>query len=240
MQRTLIVALVMSSLASVTPSAAATPADTAGSASLVGARASLLRGGPMGELLSVYVPRGAGEIQRLLDEARGSQRAAASEIDGARRLATAADDRARIMKEELDASQVRLDVAKRANDGAARNQLTATYARQLQERDYLLRLREAMRADGDRLEAERTAAASRIRALELEQQVASRSTEFAVTPPGPEQLRQYRELLHQMLDAQVLAADRSQEAMSKRRLVALRRLRQLEALSKLSNQPSLR
>ena len=233
-QRTLIVVVAMCGVTFVTAARAQVRADTAGSAALVGARSSLLRGGAMGELLSVYVPRGAGEIQRLLDEARASQRSAANEIDGVRRLATAAEDRARIMKEELDASQVRLDVAKRGNDAAARAQLTATYTRQLQERDYLLRLREAMRADGDRLEAERTAAAARIRALELEQQVASRSTEFAVTPPTPEQLRQYRALLRQMLDAQVLAAERSQDAMSRRRLVALRRLRQLEALSRLS------
>ena len=118
------------------PARAQAPRDTTTHPPLTGSAASLLKGGEMGELLAVYVPRGEAEVERLLDDARRSAQSAAAAIDGTRRLATDADDRARIMKEEIETTRVRWEVARREQNQAASNSLDITYRRQSHERQY--------------------------------------------------------------------------------------------------------
>jgi hypothetical protein len=138
------------------------------------------------------------------------------------------------MKEELGTTKVRLSVAKKAKDTAARAELEASSKRQSRERDYLENLRDALRADADRLEAERDAAKARVNALEKERQVAGRYAEISAVPPTPEGIAAYRALLRDLLAAQRESADRWRTASDKRMRVAERRLKQLEALVKLS------
>lgn len=132
------------------------------------ATASLLRGGAMGELLSVYVPRAEADIQSLLEDARREQHSSSDEIDRARRLANDADGRVKIMQEELETTKVRRNVAKKATDRTSLDELDRAMKKLARERHYLQRLRDPMRADADRLEAEREASAARVKALELE------------------------------------------------------------------------
>jgi hypothetical protein len=195
--------------------------------------ATMLRGGEMGELLTVYLPRRDAEIQRLLDDMRNLQRSAGSEVDETRRLASEADGRVRIMKEEIATTRVRRDVAKKAKDESARTELDATLKRQEREQDYLEHLRDALRADADRLDAERTASAARVKALELELQVAKRYEAIVAThtPDAPDE---YCALLGKMLEAQKQSADKWRDASDRRKKVAERRLKQLQSLSKLA------
>ena len=137
------------------------------------------------------------------------------------------------MREELQATRVRMDVARKARDQAAGTELDATYKRQTRELEYLLQLRDALRADADRLEAERSAASAHTRSLELEFNVARKNAELTVTQL-PNAVEQYRTLLREMLSAQRLAAERWRDAAERRRLVAEGRLRQLDLLTKLS------
>jgi hypothetical protein len=214
------------------------PADTSARAAIVGAAESLLRGGEMGELLAVYVPRGTGEVQHQLDDARASDRAAATMVDGTRRLAADADGRARIMREELQSNRVRYDVARKAQDPVATTELDAAYKRQSRELDYLTQMRDALRADAERMDADRVAAAAHVHALELELAVATRHAQLATGKhPADATVAQYRQLLHDMLEAQRTAAERARDAAERRRLAADRRLKQLESLSKLSEPP---
>ena len=212
-------------------------ADTSQRAAIVGTSESLLRGGEMGELLAVYVPRGSMEVQHQLDDARASDRAAATTVDGTRRLAADADGRTRIMREELQSNRVRYDVARKAGDPVATTELDAAYKRQSKELDYMTQVRDALRADADRMDADRVAAAAHIRALELELAVSRKHIELTTGKPGPTELSQYRLLLHDMLDAQRTAAERVRDAAERRRLAADRKLKQLESLMKLSEPP---
>ena len=140
------------------------------------------------------------------------------------------------MREEIQTTRVRLDVARKARDVAASTELEAAYKRQSHEFDYFQQLRDALRADADRLEAERSAASARTRALELELNVARKNAELMVTQlPGA--VAKYRVLLHDMLAAQKAAAERGRDAAELRRLVAERRLRQLDSLTRLSTAP---
>ena len=210
-------------------------ADTSGRAAIVGNAESLLRGGEMGELLAVYVPRGAAEVQHQLDDARSSDRAAATMVDGTRRLAADADGRARIMREELQSNRVRYDVARKAQDNVATSELDAAYKHQSKELDYLTQMRDALKADADRMDADRVAAAAHIHALELELAVSTKHVQLSTgkRPPDAE-VTQYRLLLHDMLDAQRTAAERGRDAAERRRLAADRRLKQLESLGRLT------
>lgn len=224
------------------------PAATTGGS----ARTTLLRGGEMGELLSVYVPRNESEIQRLLGDSRDAEGSVMEDIERTRKLAQDADGRARIMKEELEATRVRRDVARRAKDAAAAAELEKAFLRQDREQIYLEDLRDALRADIDRLTAEREAAASRTTALELELRVVQRNRELtgppvkaeraastpAPPPPSPEALSHYRGLLRDMLEAQRSAAGRWATAAERRRLLAERKIRQLDALTRLSAPPT--
>jgi len=218
------------------PAPAQAPPDTAMRSGLAGPAATLLRGGEMGELLSVYVPRGEAEVQRQLDDARAAERASSEDMDATQRLAEDADGRARIMREEIQTTRVRLDVARKARDLAATAELDAKYRRQGHELDYFQQLKDALHADADRLQSDRSAASARTRALELELNVAQRNAELLVTQL-PNAVTQYRALLRDMLDAQRLAAERGRDAAERRRLVAERRLRQLDSLTRLSATP---
>ena len=210
-------------------------ADTSGRAAIVGTAESMLRGGEMGELLAVYVPRGASEVQHQLDDARGSDRAAATTVDGTRRLAADADGRARIMREELQSNRVRYDVARKAQDNVATTELDAAFQRQSKELDYLTQMRDALKADADRMDADRIAAAAHIHALELELAVSTRHAQMSTGKRPPDAtVAQYKLLLHDMLDAQRTAAERVRDAAERRRLAADRRLKQLESLTKLT------
>src|SRR5262252_8060530 len=214
------------------------PADTSGRSAIVGTAESLLRGGEMGELLTIYVPRGAAEVQHQLDDARASDRAAATTVDGTRRLAADADGRARIMREELQSNRVRYDVAHKAQDNVATTELDAAYKRQSKELDYLTQMRDALKADADRMDADRVAAAAHIHALELELAVSTRQAQLATGKRPPDAtVAQYRLLLHDMLDAQRTAAERVRDAAERRRLAADRRLKQLESLGRLTEPP---
>jgi len=211
--------------------------DTSQRAAIVGPAESLLHGGEMGELLAVYLPRGASEVQHQLDDARTSDRAAATAVDGTRRLADDADGRARITREELQSNRVRYDVARKSGDPTATAELDATYKRQSQELDYLTQMRDALRADADRMDADRVAAAAHIRALELELAAATQHDQLVLKKPSPVAVTQYKDLLHDMLGAQRDAAEKARDAAERRRLAADRRLKQLESLMKLSEPP---
>src|SRR5499427_8731050 len=213
-------------------------ADTSQRAAIVGTSESLLRGGEMGELLAVYMPRGTNEVQHQLDDARASDRAAATTVDGTRRLAADADGRARIMREELQSNRVRYDVARKAQDNVATTELDVAYKRQSKELDYLTQMRDALKADADRMDADRVAAAAHIHALELELAVSTRQAQLATGKRPPDAtVAQYRLLLHDMLDAQRTAAERVRDAAERRRLAADRRLKQLESLGRLTEPP---
>ncbi len=241
----------------------APPGTTGGSA-----RTTLLKGGEMGELLTVYVPRNESEVQRLLGDSRDMELGMAKEVESTRKLATEAEGRARIMKEELEATRVRRDVARRSKDAAAISELEAAFQRQDREHTYLEDLRDALRADIDRIDAEREAAASRSKALELELRVVQRhrvltnprrnepssSSGAGTTPdvraaaantptsvtPSPGEIAHYCTLMRDMLDAQRDAAGRWATAADRRRSLAERKIRQLDALTRLSAPQEIR
>jgi len=238
------------------------PATAGGSA-----RATLLRGGELGELLSVYVPRNESEVQRLLGDSRDAEQSVLNEVERTRKLAQDADGRARIMKEELEATRVRRDVARQSKDAATMAALEQAFQRQDRERAYLEDLRDALRADIERQNAERDAAASRTRALELELRVVVRNRELTspqhgssgtrgatgttgatsataatTTAPAPTAaaLAEYRGLLRDMLEAQREAAGRWATAAERRQLLAERKIKQLDALTRLAAPPPTR
>ena len=234
----------------------APPGTTGGSA-----RTTLLKGGEMLELLSVYVPRNESEVQRLAADSRDTEAGMTQELEKTRTLATAAEGRARIMKEEQEATRVRRDVARKSKDAAATAELEAAYVRQDREQSYLEDLRNALRADIDRIEAEREAAASRTKALELELRVVQRYREITnrdrkssgadakggagaaseartaattAEAPTPGQTAEYRSLLRDMLDAQRDAAGRWSTAAARRQALAEKKIKQLDAYTRLT------
>jgi hypothetical protein len=142
------------------------------------------------------------------------------------------------MREELQSNRVRYDVAHKAQDNVATGELDAAYKRQTKELDYLTQMRDAIRAEADRMDADRVAAAAYIHALELELTVSTRRAQLSTGKRPPDAtIAQYRLLLHDMLEAQRTAAERVRDAAERRRLAADRRLKQLESLSKLTEPP---
>ena len=196
---------------------------------------SLLRGGPLGELVSIYSPRNPQEIQRQAENAQAEQRMAQGELDASRRNAEAADGQVRIMNEELQTTKTRRDVAKKLKNDADRISLSANTQQQNTEKSYLERLRDALRADADWLESERDAAGARAKAFQAEADVSRKLAQISASAstPYPADLSSYRSLLKQMLDAQKNAANKAIYASSKRKEVADKRLQHLEALSKI-------
>ncbi|HET7903461.1 MAG TPA: hypothetical protein VFM17_02770 [Candidatus Eisenbacteria bacterium] len=195
---------------------------------------TMLQGGAMGELLSIYVPRPESEIRTSMGFARDLAVTTMREIETARRLAMESEGRLRVIKEEIETTKVRRDVAKKAKDEAQKNQLDGVVKRQERERDYLQRLFDAMRADTERLDADRAAADSWVKSLEEESLVARRQAEIGAREPSPDEAADYRGRLRRMLDAQKQASERWEKASELRKLVAERRIKQLEALSKIS------
>jgi len=193
---------------------------------------SLLRGGVMGELMAVSVPRSQAEIQRLLDEARGLENTAEYQIQSSEGLAIEAEGRAKIMHEELEVTRARRDAAKKAKDKVATAELDATYKKQERQYKYLTQLHDATKADADRLRSAKAAAQATQKSLELELQLYEKQAQLGENPP-PQAVDEYRSLLRNMLQAQGDAADRGREASDKRKKLVQERLKQLNALGKL-------
>lgn len=192
-----------------------------------------LPGGELAELLSAYVPRGVGDLQRLLADARVLERIADNEIDGARRMAVEADGRVRIVRGEMLATRTRRDVAHRTGDLAARTRAEVAYRRQAREADYLERLRDTMRQDAERAAAERDAAAARVKALDLELNLARMNADLRQPNPSLLAISRYRDVLWQVLEAQRAAADRARDASAEQSRAVEMRMRQVYSLSQL-------
>lgn len=208
------------------PGAAAPPV-----APPAGVPSTSLPGGELGELLSAYVPREPGDLQRILVDARVAQRVAGSEIDGAKRLAVDADGRVRIVRGEMIAVRTRRDVARRTGDLVKRAEAETVYRRQLREVAYLERLRDTMQEEAGRAAADRDAAAARVKALDLELQLSRMNA--SMRGPGTSLLTitRYREVLWQVLEAQRDAAELLRAASARQARVAELRMRQVYSLS---------
>jgi hypothetical protein len=196
--------------------------------------ASLLKGGAMGELLTVYVPRSQQDIQQLIETSKSLQRGAQEEIDDAKQIAQEADGRAKVMSEELETSQTKLKVAKTSKDKTASAELDGTIKRQKHELDYLQKLRAAASTDADRLKSEQSAVAARQKSLELELDVAKQHAALGAGTPSADAEAKYRAQLRNLLEAQRTAADRSSDAAKLLKSVADKRLKQLSSLAKIS------
>src|SRR5262249_46225901 len=105
---------------------------------------SILRGGKTGELMAVYTPRKAEELQRLLDNAKSSQLSAENNFAESVRLTQAANGQLQIMTEELKTTQTRLSVAKKAKNSSDVTVLSSEVKRQESEKKYLVSLFNAM------------------------------------------------------------------------------------------------
>jgi hypothetical protein len=189
------------------------------------APSSIFPGGELGELLSVYVPREPRELQRLLQDARETQRAT-GEIDGAR-------GRVRILRGELQTTRTRRDVARRTGDLAKQTEAEATYRRQTREVAYLEKLRDTMREDAERASAEHDAATARVKSLEQELQLATMRADLLRPAASLTAISRYRDQLWQVLEAQRVAADRSRDASGRLSRVAELRMRQVYSLSQI-------
>lgn len=223
-----------STLAPAAPAAPAAP-TTAMAGLQSDTPTSLLRGGPLGELMSVYPPRSTDEVGRQLDHARDLQRSAQAEIAGSRELAAAAEGRVRIMSEELETTKARLAVAKKLKNDFDRANLERDAEKQQAEKRYLERLRDALQADAAALDRQEEAARARVKALELELDVARRHAQLSTTlAPTAKDVADYRGLLKRMLDAQSDSAGRWKAYADKAQEVADRRLKQMDALAKLA------
>ena len=195
---------------------------------------SLLRSGPLGELIMVYTPRNPDELQRLLNLARSDRDSAEKDTAESRRLAAAADGRVRIVNEEVQTTKTRLSVAKKAKNESDSTTLAVELKRQEAEMKYIERVRDTNRADAADLDSQNVAASARVKALELEVDVARKYNEvIAAGAESSPVIAGYQEALKQMLSAQQEAADREADAASKQKILAVRRLKQLDALSKL-------
>jgi hypothetical protein len=213
-------------------SADATAPNSTLSALTAPSGSSLLRG-QVAELFSVYVPRTPADIQQQLDSARGFQISAIAQIAQTRSLAGDADNRARVMREEIETSKTKRGIAKKAKDKPAVESLDATVKRQEDELQYLLNLREAMLAEADRLATEQAAVAARVKALQFETLVAKKNEELHSPLATSNAADQYQVMLRNLLDAQRDSAIKWREASEKDRKVAERRIEQLKALSRL-------
>jgi len=186
----------------------------------------------MGELLAISVPRQESELQRLIQEARGLGDLAESEIQSSKSIATEAEGRAKIMKEELEVTKARRDAAKKSKDKVAVAELDVKFKQQDREYKYLTKLVDASRADADRLQSANAAADATVRSLELELQLAQKQAQMSDNPP-PQAVNEYRTVLRNMLEAQSNAADQARDAATKRKKLVSERIKQLDALAKL-------
>jgi len=196
---------------------------------------SILRGGKTGELMAVYTPRSEDEIQRLLDNAKSSQLSAENNYAESVRLAQSANGQLQIMTEELRTTQTRLSVAKKAKNSSDVLVLTGEAKRQQAEKKYLVSLANAMNADMASLDSQRAAAGAQVKALQIESDAAKKHNDIVAANLEKESdSTSYAALLKQLFSAQMTAANRALDAASKQNAVASRKLKQLDALSKLS------
>jgi len=195
---------------------------------------SLLKGGPLGELLSIYPPRKPEEVQQLLGLARSEQESAQKDIAESRRIADAADGRVRIMNDEVQTTKTRLSVAKKEKNASDRTALESELKRQKAELKYIERVRDAYKSDSALLDSRSNAASARAKALELEVDV-SRKYDVVARSDSAADIAGYRDALKKMLTARQEAADHVADSASSEKAVATRRLKQLDALAKISN-----
>jgi hypothetical protein len=220
------------SIAVAASSHAQTSPDTTSPPAASSELGALMQGGVMDQLLSVSVPRKEEEIQQLIDEAKSLERLSASELASSHGIASEADSRAKIMSEEMGVTKAKRDAAKKSKDKAAFAELDATYKKQERGLKYLEQLRDAARADEDRLQSAQAAAEAQGKALDLELKMARKRAEIGANPAGPA-VTEYKNMLRQMLESQREAANRAGEASDKRKKLVEQRLKQLEALAKL-------
>jgi len=200
-----------------------------------GVSPSLLKNGPLGELLSIYPPRKPEEVQKLIGLAHSEQESAQKDIAESRRIADAADGRVRIMNEEVKTTETRLSVAKKEKSASDRNALESELKRQKAELKYIERVRDAYKSDAALLDSRNSAASARVKALELEADVSRKYNVVAVSSDSAADIAGYRDALKKMLTARQEAADRVADSASSEKAVATRRLKQLDALSKITN-----
>ena len=120
--------------------------------------ATLLRGGTVGELFAVYIPRSESAIQDSIDFARSLSLAASNDLTEARRLAIDAEGRLRILNEEIRTSKTRREVAKKTKNMGQRLELDIAVKQQDRERNYLETLKTSLQTNVERLESDRIAA----------------------------------------------------------------------------------
>ncbi|HEX5000572.1 MAG TPA: hypothetical protein VFY29_20280 [Terriglobia bacterium] len=193
---------------------------------------TLLSGGAMGELTRIYSPRNEKAIESSLDFARDLEQSSINELDETTRLEREADGRVRIMKEEIETSKVRRDIAKKAKEPAIRR-FDDAVKQQERELKYLKQVQEALRVNSDRLESDRVAANTYRKALELELDVARRRGKIGPSP-APEEISDYRDMLGRLFQAQKTAADRWVDAGKLRKRAAEQRIKGMRALERLA------
>jgi len=195
---------------------------------------SSLKAGPQAELMSVFTPRSQDEIQRRLEFARTNQEYAERDIALSHRLVQDAEGRVKISSEELGTTRTRLSVAKKANNAADRQTLELALKRQEAEKKYLASLLDVVKADADWLDSRKSAAEARVKALEIEKDTTKKYAELSsVASNKTADTSGYQGLLRQLLDAQRKAADHAEDAASKEKEAAARRVKQLDTLAKL-------
>lgn len=196
---------------------------------------TLLRGGAMGELFAVYVPRSEMDIQTSLDFFRSLSKEASGDLSEWRRLSADADGRLKILNEEIKTSKTRRDVAKKTGDGSQRAELDKALKQQERERDYLQHMKLTLQTNVDRLLSDQAAADANVKALGLELDVARKHTQMSVGNPIATEISAYHDMLRSMLDAQRTAGDQFSRAGDLRKRVAEQQLRQLQSLDKVSS-----
>jgi hypothetical protein len=195
---------------------------------------TLLRGGTVGELFAVYIPRSESAIQNSIDFARSLSLAASNDLTEARRLAIDAEGRLRILNEEIRTSKTRRDVAKKTKNEGQRLELDIAVKQQDRERNYLETLKASLKTNVERLESDRIAADAYVKALEIELTVARKNAEIG-TAPTPAETAAYRDILRIMLDAQRVAAEDWVSAGELRKRTAEHQIKQVQTLDKLNN-----
>ena len=195
---------------------------------------TLLRGGTMGELFAIYLPRGESVIENSLNFARSLSKEAVNDLLEVQRLEIEANGRLRVLDEEIRTSKTGRDVAKKTKDDAQRRESENAVKQQEQERKYLEQMRQTLETNGERLESDRAAADAYVKALEMERDVARRHTQLNASDQTSVEISAYHDMLRKMLDAQRTAADQWVSAGELRERVAERQLRQLQTLNKLN------
>jgi hypothetical protein len=195
---------------------------------------SLLKAGPLGELMSVFTPRNPDEIQQRLNFAKTDQENAERDVAANRRLVQEAEDRVKISNQEVSTSKTRLDIARKANNPADKATVEVELKRLKAEKNYLGVLLDVAKADATWLDSRKSSSAARVKALELENEITKKYAEMGTAKgDSASSIASYRQSLIQLLEAQEKAADLAKEAASAEKLAADRRVQQLETLSKL-------